>query len=625
MDVPVHLRSHWLTEVLGTDRVEPAPFKGEARADVCILGGGYTGMWTALHGKALEPTLEVTILEKDICGRGACGRNAGFLMSWASRFRTLQKVCGPQVGLRLLRASQDTIEKIAAFGKTPEVEAGVRQDGWIWAASNEAQFGYWDETLEALDKVGAQAFTPMSRDNIARRMTSRAYQAGAHERQVATLQPAKLALGLRRAELEAGVRIHANTPVIRIARGRPVRVHTPRGTVRAETLVFALNAWAAEHRTFRSSLRVVASDHHLTEPAPELLDELGLCHGAAISDSRLLAQSMRTTPDGRVDFSKGGSHSTFAGHVSGDFDGRSNRRESFHATFRANFPALAGLKLAVDWRGPVTRTATGLHFLGACPVTPTSSMATAIPATGSDPPLSADASSPRSPLGARTSGASAPWPAAPSAASRPSPSASWAPRTCAPSPRARSGPRIRDASRAPSPQSLPAWDPPASCPKEAPDPGQPNFELEHGRSPLERRHHQGERRDRRGAGSQASHGRSGLLPDRGRPHRRRAQVRHLKALQRHPQQRSRGMDSSVRPTHGDQEGTAYNGHFGCTCYHPLFVVNQFGDLERCALRPGNVHSAHEWRDVLDPVVARYRDRLFRRHLREDAAFVLPRI
>ena len=69
------------------------------------------------------------------------------------------------------------------------------------------------------------------------------------------------------------------------------------------------------------------------------------------------------------------------------------------------------------------------------------------------------------------------------------------------------------------------------------------------------------------------------------------------------------MDSSVSPTHGDQEGTAYNGHFGCTCYHPLFVFNQFGDLERCGLRPGNVHSAHEWRDVLEPVVARYPNRV----------------
>jgi len=85
------------------------------------------------------------------------------------------------------------------------------------------------------------------------------------------------------------------------------------------------------------------------------------------------------------------------------------------------------------------------------------------------------------------------------------------------------------------------------------------------------------------------------------------------------------MDSSVSPTHGEQEGTAYNGHFGCTCYHPLFVFNQFGDLERCVLRPGNVHSAEGWRDVLEPVVARYRTLMKRRYFRADAAFASPEV
>ncbi len=367
MGVPVHLRSHWLTEALGAEPIEPEPLVGEARADVCILGGGYTGMWTALRLKALEPALDVVILEKDICGSGASGRNAGFVLSWASKFLTLEKVCGPQEGLRLLRASQEAVEEIVAFGKGPEVDSEVRQDGWIWAASNPVQLGAWDETLEALAKVGEEPFAPMTRDDIAARMTSRAYLAGVYERQVATLQPAKLALGMRRAVLAAGVHVHENSPAIRIDRGRPVRVHTPRGAVRAEALVFALNAWAAEHRIFRPGLIVVGSDHHLTEPAPELLDELGLRHGTSISDSRLLAQSMRTTPDGRVDFSKGGSHTTFAGRVSGRFDGGSHRREAVHATFRANFPALADLKLATDWRGPVTRTATGLPFFGRLP------------------------------------------------------------------------------------------------------------------------------------------------------------------------------------------------------------------------------------------------------------------
>ena len=83
------------------------------------------------------------------------------------------------------------------------------------------------------------------------------------------------------------------------------------------------------------------------------------------------------------------------------------------------------------------------------------------------------------------------------------------------------------------------------------------------------------------------------------------------------------MDSSVSPTYGDQEGTAYNGHFGCTCYHPLFLFNHMGDLERCALRPGNVHSAHGWRDVLVPVVDRYKERRVRLYFRGDAAFASP--
>jgi hypothetical protein len=85
------------------------------------------------------------------------------------------------------------------------------------------------------------------------------------------------------------------------------------------------------------------------------------------------------------------------------------------------------------------------------------------------------------------------------------------------------------------------------------------------------------------------------------------------------------MDSSESPTYGEQEGSAYNGHFGCTCYHPLFVFNQLGDVERCALRSRNVHSADGWRAVLEPVVARYRGTVKRLYFRGDAAFANPEI
>ena len=85
------------------------------------------------------------------------------------------------------------------------------------------------------------------------------------------------------------------------------------------------------------------------------------------------------------------------------------------------------------------------------------------------------------------------------------------------------------------------------------------------------------------------------------------------------------MDSSVSETHGQQEGSAFNGHFDCTCYHPLFCFNQFGDVEQAMLREGNVHSAKDWRDVLEPVVARYRGLEIPFYFRADAAFANPEI
>ena len=85
------------------------------------------------------------------------------------------------------------------------------------------------------------------------------------------------------------------------------------------------------------------------------------------------------------------------------------------------------------------------------------------------------------------------------------------------------------------------------------------------------------------------------------------------------------MDGSESPTFGQQEGSIFNGHFGCTCYHPLFVFNQFGDLERAMLRPGNVHSSKGWREALEPVVARYRGKKLPRFFRGDAGFASPEV
>jgi hypothetical protein len=85
------------------------------------------------------------------------------------------------------------------------------------------------------------------------------------------------------------------------------------------------------------------------------------------------------------------------------------------------------------------------------------------------------------------------------------------------------------------------------------------------------------------------------------------------------------LDISESPVHGEQEDSSYNGHFECVCYHPLFCFNQYGDCEGAMLRPGHVHSAHDWKKLLEPVVARYRDGGLRKYLRADAAFANPEV
>ena len=132
-------RSLWLREGMASG-FEPAPrLEGDIRADVCIVGGGYSGLWTAIRLKEAEPSLDVAIVEADVCGGGASGRNGGFVLSWWSKFLTLEKVTGSEEALRLARASAGAVVGIGEFCEANGIDAGYHRRGWIWAATNEAQ------------------------------------------------------------------------------------------------------------------------------------------------------------------------------------------------------------------------------------------------------------------------------------------------------------------------------------------------------------------------------------------------------------------------------------------------------------------------------------------------------
>jgi len=357
-------RSFWLQQALARSPAAPRPLQGDRKADVCIVGGGFTGLWTALRIKEAEPAAEVVILERDICGGGASGRNGGFCMTWVSKAPLLYGLCGGQETARLVKASQEAVRNIGRFCVEHDIDCEFRHDGWLWTASNRAQLDAWRTAMGTLDRIGLHPFEELRSEEVARRSGSTTHIAGVYETGTATLQPALLARGLARVCREQGVEIYEGTAMTELLRGGTPGVRTANGTVTAQAVVLALNAWAHELPEFRRQVMPICADVLATEPIAERLRALGLADGVAISESRLMVDYYRTTPEGRMVYGKGGGAFPFAGRVGNRFDTVSSRPEEVRAAMLRNYPSLADAAVVATWRGPATRTATGLPMFG---------------------------------------------------------------------------------------------------------------------------------------------------------------------------------------------------------------------------------------------------------------------
>src|SRR5689334_14767949 len=160
-------RSLWLQEAL-EDEVDAPTLEGDVRADVCVCGGGYSGLWTAIRLKQREPSLDVVLVEADVCGGGASGRNGGFVLSWWHKFASLQKVCGSGEAVRLARACESAVDEIGMFCVDHAIDAHYRREGWLWTATAPAQIGAWAGTAAAIEAAcGARPFVELSREEVA--------------------------------------------------------------------------------------------------------------------------------------------------------------------------------------------------------------------------------------------------------------------------------------------------------------------------------------------------------------------------------------------------------------------------------------------------------------------------
>jgi putative aminophosphonate oxidoreductase len=356
-------RSHWLREVLPGEEDCPA-LVGDEPADVAIVGGGLVGLWTALRIKERDPACDVVVLERDVCGGGASGRNGGFVMSWWPKLASLARVCGRDDAVALARASETAIDEIGRYLDEHAIDAAFHRGGWLWTATSAVQMGAWEPLMRLCEEVGAQPFVRLEPEEVARRSGSDRHLAGVLEPAVATVQPAALVRGLRRVALDQGVRIFERTHVRRLGRARPTVLVTAGGRLRADKVVIATNAWAANLPELHLDLVVISSDIVLTEPIPERLREIGWSGGEAITDSQIMVDYYRTTRDGRIAFGKGGWGIALAGQVPASFDRHLGRARMVAGDLRRYYPALSDVRIVRDWGGPIDRTPDSLPLLG---------------------------------------------------------------------------------------------------------------------------------------------------------------------------------------------------------------------------------------------------------------------
>jgi glycine/D-amino acid oxidase-like deaminating enzyme len=339
-----------------------AELEGDVTADVCIVGGGYTGLWAALALKERDPALQIVLLEAETCGAGPSGRNGGFLHGYWAGLADLLPLLGRDRTLDLARAAERIVPAVRAFSEARGEDVWLRESGMLMVSASPAQDEAIDHAVAAAAEVGApEQAVALDESGVAARIRSPVFRRGVYFPDGATVQPARLVHALRRAAVDAGVELYERTPALRI---RPGSVGTPLGRVLAPEIVVAINAAATGWRPVARHVTNFGSYVVLTEPVPELLEEIGWTGGEALLDARMFLHYFRTTEDGRVLMGSGSGPIGFRGRVDGRFTGDDATAARAEHGLRRLLPGLAKARIERAWGGPIDVSADHLPFFG---------------------------------------------------------------------------------------------------------------------------------------------------------------------------------------------------------------------------------------------------------------------
>ncbi len=351
--------SFWL-ETSGDDLTSRAPLAGSVDVDVAILGAGFTGLWTAYYLLAREPSLRVVVLEAEIAGFGASGRNGAWCSSgFPVSPGELQRRFGREAARELLTEMRDAVEEVGRVAEAEEIDAQYFRGGLLRVARGPSQLPGIQRAYESLRGLGlGDDVRLLDADEIEGRVRITGARGALYNPHCATIHPARLARGLARAVERLGGEILERTRVTDYEEGGEngsgPRLVTDSGEVRARTVVLAGEAYLARLRKLHRKLLPIYSLIVLTEPlSDERWAEIGWESRECVASNRYTVDYLSRTEDGRILFGGRGAPYHYGSRVRDEYDRHEPTHQMLRSTARNWFPALEGARFTHAWGGPL--------------------------------------------------------------------------------------------------------------------------------------------------------------------------------------------------------------------------------------------------------------------------------
>jgi glycine/D-amino acid oxidase-like deaminating enzyme len=324
---------------------------GSASADVAIVGAGYTGLWTAYYLLGADPSLRVALVEQEIAGFGASGRNGGWCSALfpvsASR---LAGEHGRDAAVAQHRAMRDSVAEVVRVVATERIEADIALGGTVVLARTDPQLRRAQAEVDEAREFGID-IELLDAEAARRHLAATSVVGGTYTPHCAAIHPAKLARGLADAVEARGASIYEQTRASAI---EPGVVHTDRGTLRADVVVRATEGYTPRLAGQRRAIAPVYSLIIATEPLPQAIwDEIGLAERETFADYRHLIIYGQRTADGRMVFGGRGAPYHFGSRIDASYDRVPAVFAALQRTLGELFPVLNDVEITHRWGGPL--------------------------------------------------------------------------------------------------------------------------------------------------------------------------------------------------------------------------------------------------------------------------------